>query len=61
MPGKPENRESARELPHMPKSAGSGTVGHIEVGSHSEHGIKFKMQHDPACDHSRVRQSIGRK
>jgi hypothetical protein len=61
MPGKPENRESARELPSKAKSAGSGSVSHIEVGSSSSHGIKFKMQHDPACDHSRVRGSIGRK
>jgi hypothetical protein len=61
MPGKPENRESARELPSAAHGAGSGSVSKIEVGSSNKHGIQFKMQHDPACDHSRVRGSIGRK
>jgi hypothetical protein len=61
MPGKPENRQSARELPSAPHGAGSGSVSMIEVGSESKDGIKFKMQHDPACDHSRVRETVGRK
>jgi hypothetical protein len=61
MPGKPENHESARELPSAPHGAGSRTVSKIEVGSSTHHGIKFHMQHDPACDHSRVRKTVGRK
>ena len=62
MPGKPENRQSARELPSSAraKSSGSGTVSGSEVGSKGSGGIRFKMQ-GSIIDHSKVRETIGRR
>lgn len=62
MPGKAENRASARELPSgsRAKSAGSGSVSGIEVGSKGPGGIRFKVQ-GSILDHSKVKETIGRR